>query len=222
VFALGTASTASAAFVAYPDRASWASAAGTPTGAENFNDFTEDTDVGLTPVPIQGGSLSTSFDDDRPRTFIDVAPFQANSDYVVDGTPVLQVAVGYLPLVPGNHPLNFNFATPVKAWAVDVRRHQTGGVFFPDHTVHIEAYNGANSLVGSILLERNFQPSALEFYGFTTDAAVSRVAFVFGNSLPISSTVFGLDNTAFVAIPEPAALLTAAWGVLALGVFRRR
>jgi hypothetical protein len=208
-------SDATATIETYPDRAAWTAAAGAPTGGENFNGFTEDTNVELGNVPIQGAIITA---DDAPGPFvgfnwIDVPPFRNNSVYSVDGTPVLQVEYR------DTHSFYINFTTPVKAWAGDFRRGQLPGTR-PDFVSHIDIYSAADTLLGTIALTRDHARSELQFKGFTIlDGAASRMVFSTTDSFP--NEIFGLDNIEFVAVPEPASLIVAAWGILALSLFRR-
>lgn len=205
-----------AAVTTYPSRAAWAAAAGTPTGGENFNGFTQDVPARAVPAQIQGASVSsvdTATFPTNSSNQIDVFPFEFPNSYHLDDTPY------FLANTELKRTITFQFTSPVTAWAADFRRdhvYPNNGWFditFP----RMDLYSDGGALLGSVPLTTTYAADALEFYGFTiTGGAASRL--VIANSTTPINSVFGIDNIDFVAVPEPTTCAMTAFGLVALTV----
>lgn len=194
-----------ASLTLYSDRATWASAAN-PTGSEDFNSFTADTQFRTQSVAVNNMLISGS---GSIYNYILAVPTQLIIDQQrIDSSPFI---LGHVRTDPNSNTISnirFDFSTPVYAWGADFR-----GIGNSINNSRINVFGSNAELQGSIATS-SADNSSLQFIGFTSSAPVESVLIV--NTVN-SADVFGMDNVQFsiTAVPEPTSI--AGFGMLTIG-----
>ncbi|MEM9353619.1 MAG: hypothetical protein AAGA92_11450 [Planctomycetota bacterium] len=183
---------------------------------EDFNSIVTDTRIDGVPAPLNNMTVSgQSALGDPDLTLIEAPPFDGNDFYQFDGTSFL------VTIINSNRGdfLRFDFDTPVTAWGAE-----TIGVSNEGRRTSILVFDANDTLLGRIdpLAPKpqsgNFFSDFRSFYGFSLDS--SAASYVLWESTT-AGDAFGVDDIAFVAVPEPAAAGLAATVLAMLSRFQR-
>jgi len=180
----------------FTNRATW-SAAATPNGGENFNSFAVDTSFKNISLPIANGTVTGQTGaNGAASNKIDAPPAEFAPNYIMDGTSYL------LGDLTAPQTLTITFTNAITAWGGDFK-----GVANVPRTTHIDVYDGANVLQGTVPMTSPASDT-LGFYGFTMTAGTTAKRLVFSNGTS-DNDVFGLDNIQF-SVPEPSGAVMIA------------